>query len=211
LLVPPFVFFFQLLYPFRSVADASSPVAAAAGGCMLVRRDVFERAGGFAAISRELIDDVGLAKAIAAVGGRLWLGLDAGIESVRAYSSLASLWRMVARNAFVQLHYSFALLSATLIGLLWFFVLPLPLALWAAASWWRQGHPLALLAALAFFASWILQTRALMPAVLHHRAGRVFAGTLWLAAGFYAGMTLHAALSYLGGRASSWKGRAYAR
>ncbi len=37
-LIPAFVFFFQMLYPFAWVADRNRTVAAAAGGCMLARQ-----------------------------------------------------------------------------------------------------------------------------------------------------------------------------
>jgi glycosyltransferase involved in cell wall biosynthesis len=68
LLVPPFVFFFNVLYPMRRAT-------AAAGGCMLVRREALERAGGLASIRGDVIDDVNLAKAVARAGGRVRLAL----------------------------------------------------------------------------------------------------------------------------------------
>ena len=39
--IPAFIFFFQMLYPFAWVNRPRSAVAAAAGGCMLVRADAF--------------------------------------------------------------------------------------------------------------------------------------------------------------------------
>jgi hopene-associated glycosyltransferase HpnB len=135
LLVPPFVYFFQLLYPFRLVRRDDSRVAAAAGGCVLVRVDALERAGGFATIRDRLIDDVALASAVKRSGGRLWLGFDDGVESVRAYRSLREMWRMISRNAFVQLGFRWSLLAATLAGLAVVFVSPpLGLALSLALS-----------------------------------------------------------------------------
>ena len=50
LLIPAFVFFFQKLYPFARSNDTSSPVAAAAGGCMLVRHEALKAAGGLEVI-----------------------------------------------------------------------------------------------------------------------------------------------------------------
>ncbi|MEL0020118.1 MAG: glycosyltransferase, partial [Rickettsiales bacterium] len=75
LLVPAFVFFFQKLYPFPAVNDDRSKIAAAAGGVMLVRREVLQRSGGLAAIRDRLIDDCALASLIQENKGRLWLGL----------------------------------------------------------------------------------------------------------------------------------------
>ena len=72
-LVPAFVYFFQLLYPFAWVNDPLRATAAAAGGTMLIRRRALERIGGIAAVRGALIDDVALAAAVKR-GGRIWLG-----------------------------------------------------------------------------------------------------------------------------------------
>ncbi len=90
LLVPAFVFFFQLLYPFAAVNEAGRRTAAAAGGCMLVRRRALREAGGIAAIRGALIDDVALARAIKRRpgGGRIWLGLGDSARSLRRYDRL---------------------------------------------------------------------------------------------------------------------------
>src|SRR6202030_4502500 len=49
-LVPAFVYFFQMLYPFAKVNDPSSTVAAAAGGTVLIRRETLKRIGGIESI-----------------------------------------------------------------------------------------------------------------------------------------------------------------
>ena len=105
MLVPAFVYFFQLLYPFARVNDPHSRVAAAAGGTMLVRREALERIGGIAAIRGALIDDVTLATAIKR-GGRVWLGHSGLARSIRPYPHAADIWRMIARSAYVQLRHS---------------------------------------------------------------------------------------------------------
>ena len=122
--VPAFVYFFAQLYPFRRVNAPGSRTAAAAGGCMLVRRAALETSGGLAPIGGALIDDVAMGRMIKRQRGRCWLGLSRQVVSVRPYPSLASLWQMVARSAYTQLNYSPALLAATIIGLLFLYVLP---------------------------------------------------------------------------------------
>lgn len=115
LLIPPFVFFFNLLYPMRRVNDAADPLAAAAGGCVLVRRDALERAGSFAAIRAEVIDDVSLARRVKALGVPIRLALSRGdVESLREHETAASIWRMVRRTAFAELRYSRARLAVAL-------------------------------------------------------------------------------------------------
>ncbi|MDX1382777.1 MAG: glycosyltransferase, partial [Thermoanaerobaculia bacterium] len=107
LLIPTFVFFFHLLYPFREVSRRGSSTAAAAGGCVLVRTRVLRAAGGFEALRDALIDDVALGRLVKGSGGHLWLGFDPDIESIRPYDGLGDIWRMVARSAFVQLRFSY--------------------------------------------------------------------------------------------------------
>ena len=123
-IVPAFVYFFAQLYPFRRVNAPGSRTAAAAGGCMLVRRGALARSGGLAPVSGALIDDVAIGRMIKRQRGRCWLGLTRQLVSVRPYPRLASLWQMVARSAYTQLNYSPALLAATLIGLLFLYALP---------------------------------------------------------------------------------------
>jgi hopene-associated glycosyltransferase HpnB len=211
LLIPPFVFYFQLLYPFRRVRNPRSKVMAAAGGCMLVRRKALEAAGGVEAIREAVIDDVSLARRVAAAGGRLWLGLDPGIVSVRPYRGLGELWRMVARSAFVQLRHRWDLLLAVLAGLAVFVVAPPFLA--AAAGWelWVGASPgtsftRALAAALG---AWTLEAVALWPAVRHHRVPGAWAWTLPFASILYGLMTASSAWNHLRGHGARWKGRLY--
>ena len=114
LLIPPFVYFFNLLYPMRRVNDPRSRVAAAAGGCVLVRRDALERAGGFAAIRDRVIDDVSLARAVKPHGADPPRPSAAPTSmSLRAHD-LGGVWRMVRRTAFTELRHSWALLALTI-------------------------------------------------------------------------------------------------
>src|SRR6185437_5372739 len=104
-LVPAFVLFFQLLYPFDWVNDPLRATAAAAGGTMLLRRRALQRIGGVSAVRGALIDDVSLAGQVKR-GGRIWLGHSLLARSIRAYPRAADIWRMVSRTAYVQLRFS---------------------------------------------------------------------------------------------------------
>ncbi len=206
LLVPTFVFFFQLLYPFRKVADPDSSVAAAAGGCVLVRREALERAGGMASIRGAVIDDVALARSVAAAGGRLWLGLDPGIRSRRPYPRLADLWRMVSRSAYDQLGYRIGLLLLVLIGLGLLFVAP-PIVLTAGVAGALTGEPGAWRTVLWAAAACALQVRSLRPAALHHGLSWPWAAVLPLSSLLFAVMTATSAWAHLSGRGVRWRGR----
>jgi hopene-associated glycosyltransferase HpnB len=202
LLIPPFVYFFQLLYPFRRIRDPRSRVYGAAGGCVLVARALLERAGGLERIRGALIDDVNLGRILKQAGGRTWLGFDPGIESIRSYPALADVWRMVARSAFDQLGYSYALTALVVIAILLVLVSP-PLVLVAALA---AGAPAAASAAAG---AWLLSSLAILPAVRHQRVPAAYAATLPLASFLYALMTAGSAWNHFVGRGGRWKGRVH--
>lgn len=211
LLIPPFVYFFQLLYPFRLVADPSSRVAATAGGCVLVRRSSLRRAGGLESIRGALIDDVALGKRLKSSGERLWLGLDVGIRSVRPYRSLSAIWQMVARSAFVQLGFRWSLVLCVVVSMAVFLVAPAAIAITVTtvAAGGGRIEPSIARAGLWSAATWGLQTLSLWPSVRHQGAPRVFSTTLPLAAALYALMTISSGLHHLRHQGVRWKGRTY--
>jgi hopene-associated glycosyltransferase HpnB len=204
LLIPPFVFFFQKLYPFAAVNAPDRATAAAAGGCMLVRRRALGETGGIAAIRTELIDDVALAGAIKgrACGGRIWLGLTETTTSLRRYRDLAEIWAMVARSADAQLRHSVARLIGTLVGMAIAYAVP-PLALLAGLA--QGDRPLAALA----LAAWIAMAFAYRPTVRLYRLSTAWLPTLPLAAVLYAAMTVDSAIQYRRGTGGRWKGRVW--
>ncbi|MGF1457191.1 MAG: glycosyltransferase [Alphaproteobacteria bacterium] len=204
LLIPAFIFFFRKLYPFRRVNAPEDPVAGAAGGCMLVDRFVLERAGGFAAIRRALIDDCTLARLIKGdpPARSIWLGHDPQVVSLRDNRSFSSIWSMVTRTAFAQLHYSVSLLVGTLIGMTVIYLAG-PLAV---LGWQWHGSWLALGAGAV---AWGLMAFAYRPTVLLYGQPALAALALPLAAALYTLMTLSSALSHFEGRGGAWKGRTY--
>jgi hopene-associated glycosyltransferase HpnB len=211
-IVPAFVYFFAQLYPFRRVNDPKSGTAAAAGGCMLVRRSALEQAGGLAPLKGALIDDVALGTLLKQHGNRIWLGLTTDIRSARPYPSLASLWHMIARSAYVQLRYNPLLLGGTIIGLLLLYVAP-PAGVLAAligAAAGDAGLPVAL-AGVAGLAGWALMTASYVPMLRLYRLSPFRAPTLPLIAVLYAAMTADSARRHYSGRAVSWRGRSAAR
>jgi hopene-associated glycosyltransferase HpnB len=205
--VPAFVYFFAQLYPFRRVNAPGSRTAAAAGGCMLVRRGALERSGGLAPISGALIDDVAMGRMIKRQRGRCWLGLTRQVVSVRPYPRLASLWQMVARSAYTQLNYSPALLAATLIGLLFLYALPPAGAVIGLAALLAGGSGAAALAAGAGLAGWALMSLSYLPMLRLYRLSPLRAPGLPLIALLYAAMTADSARRHYAGRGAEWRGR----
>jgi len=197
-IVPAFVYFFAQLYPFRRVNRASSRTAAAAGGCMLVRRDALARAGGLAPIAGARIDDVALGRLIKRGRGRTWLGLSTSVASVRPYPRLASLWHMVARSAYIQLNYSPWLLAGTIAGLLFLYAVP-PAGAIAGLAAGASTAPAAL-AAGAGLAGWALMSLSYLPMLRLYRLSPLRAPGLPLIALLYAAMTVDSARRHYAGR-----------
>ncbi len=195
-LIPAFVFFFLKLYPPAWIASPRSPVAGAAGGCMLLRPAALARAGGLAAIRGCIIDDCALARAVKTSGGRIRLGLAQDTRSLRVYGSAAPIGAMISRTAFNQLRHSYALLLATLVGLFAAYLAP-PLLL-------LTREPLMMgLGALA----WLLMTACYLPMVRFYRLSPMYALTLPAVALFYAAATVHSAILFATGKGGKWKGR----
>lgn len=205
LLIPPFVYFFQMLYPFPWVNDPRRRTAAAAGGCILVRQAALERAGGFAAIKGELIDDCAFARLIKngpPPGGRIWVGLATTARSIRPYQGLGEIWRMVTRSAYTQLRHSPVLLIGTLVAMVVTFLTPPALVLTAPI----HGN---LPAALSGLAAWVLMTVSVWPTFVLYRQSRWLALLLPVAAAFYCVMTFDSALRHWRGRGGTWKDRVH--
>lgn len=197
-LIPAFIFFFQMLYPFAWVARRSSATAAAAGGCMLVDRRALERAGGLAAIRNALIDDCSLA-AVMKRQGRIWLGLTERVVSLRPYPSFDDIRRMVSRSAYAQLRYSPLLLAGTVLGMLLTYLVPPFSALFA-------GFP----AFLFGLTAWLLMAIAFQPTLRFYRVSPLWGLALPVIAAAYTGFTLDSAYQHWRGRGGMWKGRAQA-
>ncbi|MGW6708114.1 glycosyltransferase [Streptomyces sp. NPDC054956] len=204
LIVPAFVYFFAQLYPFRWINRPGTRTAAAAGGCVLLRTGAAVRAGVPESIRQAVIDDVSLARAVQRTGGRIWLGLAERVDSVRPYSSLADLWRMVSRSAYAQLRHQPALLAGTVAGLVLVYLVP-PAALLGGLA---AGRPVV---AWAGGSAWLLMAATYVPMLRYYRQPVALAPLLPLTALLYLLMTVDSAVQHYRGRGAAWKGRTYAR
>jgi hopene-associated glycosyltransferase HpnB len=196
-LLPAFIFFFQMLYPFAWVNRPERRIAAAAGGCMLVRRETLQAAGGIEAIRDELIDDCALARLLKA-HGPIWLGLTERVRSIRANGSLADIRRMVARSAYAQLRFSPWLLAGTAAAMGLTYLAPPALALLGSgATRW--------LGALG----WVLMALAMQPTLRFYARSPAWGLLLPLIAATYIVFTLDSAYQHWRGRGGAWKGRVH--
>ena len=197
LLMPAFIYFFKLLYPFRLANAPRSRIAAAAGGCVLLDAATLETRGGFDAIRDELIDDCALARLFKRHGHATWLGLSHGAQMLRR-QGLRDIWNMVARSAYCQLRYSTVLLGLASGLMLLAFMVPL-VALCAGPVPARLFAVAALVAMLASY----------RPTLRYYGLAVAWAGTLPLAGALYLLMTWTSAWRYARGQRSRWKNRVY--
>jgi len=197
LLVPAFVLFFQMLFPFRRV-NRPGGTAAAAGGCMLVRRDALEAAGGIAAVRGAIIDDCAVG-ALMKRQGPIRLLLTRRSMSLRPYRSISEIGAMIARSAYAQLGYSPWKLAGTLAGLALIFLTPPLLSL--------AGHGIAKWSGLA---AWGLMTLAFQPMLRFYGRSPLWGVALPVIGAIYGWYTWLSAVRQWQGRGGLWKGRAQA-
>lgn len=197
-LMPAFVYFFKMLYPFRLSNSGFKGVAAAAGGCILLETRLIREIGGFRAIRSELIDDCALAKWVKSCGYRTWIGLTHSVQSQRSYDRLTGIWNMVARTAFCQLRYSKMLLAGATGGMLMVFCLPVAGLFFSVAS-------VRIISACAL-AAMIL---SYLPILKFYERSKWWALTLPVIALLYLAMTWSSVIRHWTGKGSSWKGRSY--
>lgn len=198
LLVPAYIYFFKLLYPFALVNSPRYTLAAAAGGCMLARRTALDEIGGFESLKNAIIDDCTLARLIKDAGYPIWLGLSHGVTSNRPYDSLPDLWNLVARSAFAELRFSVARLLICTAAMAVLFILPVlgPVLLPRASGYLSTS------AALAMFISYA-------PILRFYELHTLRALTLPAVALAYLAMTWHSAVRYWLGTRTVWKERRY--
>jgi hopene-associated glycosyltransferase HpnB len=196
-LIPAFVFFFRMLYPFAWVNQPQRRTAAAAGGCMLVQRNALHEAGGLAAIRHELIDDCALGRVLKR-RGRIWLGLTQRARSLRACRDVGDVRRMVRRSAYAQLRYSPWLLIGTVVAMAVTYLAP---PLLAAGG----GTAVRLLAG----ATWLLMAAMLQPTLRFYGVSRWFGLAFPAIAATYLVFTLDSAYQHWRGRGGAWKGRVH--
>jgi hopene-associated glycosyltransferase HpnB len=198
LLIPAFIFFFDMLYPFAWVNNPRRPTAAAAGGCMLVRREALEAAGGLEAIRGRIIDDCSLGQLIKR-RGPIWLGLTQRCLSLRPYASFGEIARMVSRSAYAQLNFSPWLLLGTVAGMgIVYLAAPILTVFGDGAARW------------AGLATWLAMALAFQPMLRLYRRSPLWGFALPVIGAIYTGFTIRSAVETWRGRGGMWKGRAQA-
>jgi hopene-associated glycosyltransferase HpnB len=186
-----------MLYPFAWVNRPDLPTAAAAGGCMLVRRRALDAAGGLSAVAHALIDDCALASLLKPQG-RIWLGLTTRASSLRAYPGIGDVRQMIARCAFAQLRYSPLILLGTVAAIAVTYIAPPLVVLFGTGA-----------AQMVAAAAWGLMALSFQPTLRFYGVSRWWGPALPAIAGAYLAFTLDSAWQHWRGRGGTWKGRVH--
>jgi len=198
-LIPAFVFFFQMLYPFAWVNDARKRTAGAAGGTMLLRRASLDRVDGVSRIRQRLIDDCALAQEIKQSGGKIWLGHAEMARSRRVYATAREVWNMIARTAYEQLGRSPLMLTGCVAGMSLLYFAPVVTTVAAHGVSRCCGA-----------AAWLLMTICFQPTLRRYERSVFWGMALPGIATFYMCATIASAVRFHRGRGGMWKDRVYA-
>lgn len=199
-----------ILFPPELANRDGSRLAVGVGGFFLIRRAALERAGGFASVRADVLEDMRLAEVLKRSGARLHVHHAPALVSTRMYTNLSELWESSAKNWFAILRFSVTLTLATLAWMFFVALLPPALAVLSALAlavgsanelWPRLLLPNAL--------TWALFVSLL--ALVNRRFGvparYAFTAPLgWLLS---CAVMLASAYGVLTGRGLMWKGRRF--
>jgi len=87
-------------YSYDEVNHPDSPVAAASGQYLMIRRVDYARIGGHAAIAGEVLEDVALARNAKRAGVHLHFASGNGIMRVRMYRTFRAMWQGWTKNLY---------------------------------------------------------------------------------------------------------------
>ncbi len=206
ILIPPFIFFFQKIYPFNLVNNQNSKTAGAAGGFMFCKAKIFRKQNLYNLIPNRVIDDCNIAKLIKKKGN-IWLGLTNEVQSKRQYNNLKEIWKMISRTAFEQLNYSMLQLIISLVGLFMVYILPYLGLIYSLQSF--ETNKLSIHLFTLNLLSILMMIFTFSPTIKFYKIGKIFNFTLPISAIIYGCMTVSSAINYLFFKGNNWKGRKY--
>lgn len=198
------------IYRFEEVSDRNSPAAAANGQYVLVRREMYQRVGGHAAVRGAILEDVELARRVKAAGGRLVFLPGAAWVQTRMYRTFGEMWRGWTKNLYLLYGGDLKRIVAAFAAAWIIDVLPalafLALCLWYAVE---RGSNLVAAAALACFL--VALFRQWSYGLALHRLGfdARLAGYLVPGALLFSLMLVNSTRAHRWSGSVQWKGREY--
>jgi cellulose synthase/poly-beta-1,6-N-acetylglucosamine synthase-like glycosyltransferase len=187
-------------YPPKAVCDPKSPVAAANGQYLLIRRDVYDAVGGHAAVAKTILEDVELARLVKRAGYRLRFRMSDAV-STRMYRSFPQMLEGWTKNLTLLFPHAPSLALLRSIE----FVLIAGGALAALTAWLERKSLLAAVAAAIASGFWLFFVRRIRRAHFDWLSNALAVFGL----PFFAVLLLNSDISHRQGSVR-WKGREYA-
>ncbi len=196
-------------FPAEDVNDPYKPDAIANGQFILIKREVYNRAGGHAAVKERIDEDRALAATVKHAGYRLVLADGRLVAHTRMYTSLAEMWEGWTKNIYLGMQGKYGmLLFGAVLGLAVSIVLPAWLVgglAWLAAG--GGGSAAIVSAEAALLWGYLLWERSL--SCRYFDISGWYALTFPLGALIFTLMMMASTFDVLSGRGVSWKGRRY--
>ncbi len=199
-----FIFFFRMIYPFAHVARADKKTAAAAGGCILIDRDHWRKAGGLLPLRGHIIDDCALARQMKESGAHISLTLSRRLRSLRPGGGLRGMWHCVTRTACAQLSHNVLFLAGCILAMSILYLWPL-----AVLVITPPGSPLFMAGLVVWITMAVIFYPTLVLYRIHPAAAPFVALSLPIGAAWFMVMTIASFVHYWRGRGAIWKNRAY--
>jgi chlorobactene glucosyltransferase len=197
-------------YRFEEVSDPNSPLAAANGQYLLVRREAYQRVGGHEAVRAEILEDVELARRVKQSGGRLVFIPGARWAETRMYQTFRDLWQGWTKNLYLLYGRRIATIFRTLAEVL-LFDLALPLAFCALCVMIVVGQGSAgwALAGVVVFMAVLARQWSYSSALERLGFDPRLANYMFPGAGLFCLVLVNSALAHRWKRRVQWKGREY--
>jgi len=193
----------------RRVNDPRFPDAVANGQFILVRRQVYDAVGGYAAIRDDIVEDRAMATLVKRSGFRLLVADGRLVARTRMYTRFSEIWEGWTKNIYLGLRDRlWLLLLGVLVGMLGALVLPFWLL--AGIAWIvNTGSVLSIIVSLQALLVWGVLLYARMQVSRAFAISPLYAFTLPLGALVFTAMMFASAFKVVTRRGVTWKGRRY--
>jgi len=175
----------------------SGPAFAAANGqFMLFKREAYDACGGHSAVRSQVLEDVGLARAVKQAGFLSLLADGGPLVHTHMYNSPAEVWQGYSKNLYAFFGYTPLFLALGIAGLLVLYVLPVLLAVAFLPS----------LAGFVFLAQYVLAVLTRLPISFRFKYPLIDALLHPVAIAYVIAIAINSAIWAKTGR-GAWKGR----
>lgn len=206
-MIPTWMWVFLMFTIFFRISNPKAQGAAGIGGFFLMRREVLDRIGGYAALKDEVLEDVRLAEMIKRSGARLLAEHAPSLVRTRMYSNFKEMWECSTKNWFAGMWFSLPFALSTVLSMYAMAVAPTLIALCAAIAIAAGGASILWLIFIPALTSWLLQILVLAIVSKRNEVSPVYALTAPLGLGVLYAMLFDSSIRITTGRGVTWKGR----